>query len=148
MRTTKILVALALTMSVCGQSLADMSSFGFTEGNLSARAEFFANGDTLVVRLFNTATTDVQNPGHVLTGLFFDIIGYTGTGLTTVSALLFDLSGTPVLFPENTTQPGTGYNNFAGAGDIGSEIAYKLGGAGNGLRYFVWPRRPGDCPAI
>lgn len=128
MRMTRGLVALALTMTICGHSLADMSSFGFTQGDLSARVDFVATGDTLVVTLWNTATVDVRNPGMVLTGLFFDINGYTGTGLGRISALLFgNLSGA-VLFPENTSQPGTGYNDFAfGPGDIGSESGYRFG---------------------
>lgn len=133
MRMTRGLVALALTMTICGHSLADMSSFGFTLGDLSARADFVATGDTLVVTLWNTATVDVGNPGMVLTGLFFDISGYTGN-LTQVKAMLTDITGTPVIFTVNprtglpNTRTTTGYNNFTfGPGDIGSEAGYRTG---------------------
>lgn len=134
MRMTRGLVALALTMTICGHSLADMSSFGFSLGDLSARADFVATGDTLVVTLWNTATVDVGNPGMVLTGLFFDINGYTGTGLTRVKAMLTDITGTPVIFTINphtgqtNTRTPEGYNNFAfGPGDVGAESGYRFG---------------------
>lgn len=103
-------------------------SFGFAQGALSANATFSASGDLLTVILSNTATDDVANPGQVLTGLFFDIDGYVGE-LTAVSALLTDLSGTPVLFGAGLGNTGLGYNDYAGAGDIGVEAGYDRGAA-------------------
>ncbi len=101
-------------------------SFSFSQGTLSANATFIGSGDMLSVVLSNTATDDVNNPGDVLTGLFFDIEGYVGK-LTAVSALLTDLSGTPVLFGAGLGNTGLGYNDFAGAGDIGAEAGYDRG---------------------
>lgn len=99
---------------------------GFSQGDLSASATFSVSGDTLMITLENTATVDVGAPSDVLTGLFFDIDGYVGE-LTPVSALLTDVTGTPVLFNAGFGNTGFGYNDYAGTGDIGSEVGYDRG---------------------
>ena len=117
-------VCVALLAGV-GVANADVSA-GFASGDLSALATFSVSGSTLTVTLENTASVDVTAPEDVLTGVFFDISGFGGT-LTPQSALLSSVVGTPVLFNSVTTQPGTGHNNFAGVGDIGSEAGYRDG---------------------
>ncbi len=102
--------------------------FGFSQGDLDATATFVAAGDTLTVTLQNTASVDVSAPEDVLTGVFFDIDGLVGS-LTRVSAILTDLSGTPVLFGAGLGDTGLGYH---AGGDIGSEAGYRTGAFAEG----------------
>ena len=102
--------------------------FGFSQGDLDATATFVATGDTLMVTLQNTASVDVAVPGDVLTGVFFDIDGFVGS-LTRASAILTDLSGTPVLFGAGLGETGLGYH---AGGDVGSEAGYRTGAFAEG----------------
>ena len=44
-------------------------------GGYYATAEFTVSGTNLTLKLTNTASGDVWDPAHVLTGLFFDLVG-------------------------------------------------------------------------
>ena len=104
-------------------------SFGFSQGDLSASAIFSVSGDTLTVELANTATVDVANPVDVLTGVFFDIAGFSGP-LTRVSAIIQSVNNPAVLFGAGMGNTLLGYNNYLGNGDIGAEAGYRIGASG------------------
>jgi len=115
------IIGLALLLGVIGnatQSEAVLSISG-TCDNVSANANFTVSGNTLTVILTNSSTNDVLVPSDVLTALFFDISGFSGT-LTPVSAMLS--GGSTVFF---------GSEN---GGNVGGEWAYanNLSGAPNG----------------
>jgi len=124
---TRSVVACLAVAVIAGNAQA-VTDFGFSQGDLSAKVTFEAVGDTLIVTLENTATADVANPADVLTGVFFNIEGSSGA-LTMESALLTDAMASSVLFGSGLGNTGLGYNDYAGAGDIGSEAGYRTGAA-------------------
>jgi hypothetical protein len=87
-----------------------------TQANLASSVEFHASGPDLVVTLTNTSAADVQVPGDVLTGVFFNISGATLL-LNPASAVVPATSS--VLF--GVTEPG---------GGVGGEWAYRGGLSG------------------
>jgi hypothetical protein len=121
------IVAVSVATFLAGSAQA-LTEFGFSQGDLSARVTFEAVGDTLIVTLENTATADVENPGQVLTGVFFDIDDYAGP-LTAVNALLTDAAASSVLFGAGLGTTGFGYHSYAGPGDVGAEAGYRTGAA-------------------
>jgi hypothetical protein len=129
--STILACAAAGILALAAGARADVTR-NFSFGDLAAKVVFKKSGDQLTVTLQNTATVDVATPGDVLTGVFFDIEGFTGT-LTPVSALLVDVMGMPVLFGGGLGNTGLGYNDYAGAGDIGAEVGYSTGASALGL---------------
>jgi len=111
---------LALLLGIIGNAAkSEAVLISGTCDNLSASVDYTFSGNTLTVVLTNTSTNDVLIPSEVLTALFFDISGYSGT-LTPVSATL--TSGSTVFFGSD------------GGGNVGGEFAYadNLSGAPNG----------------
>lgn len=125
----RALVRVGCVAFLMGGAAADADvSFALNRGDKSALASFSVAGGTLTVTLWNTSAVDPTGAGDVLTGLFFDIANFDGS-LTKESALLATTNGTPVLYAGETKQPGTGYNSYAGPGDVGSEAGYRNGAA-------------------
>ena len=96
-----------------------------SSGSLSASVTFSTTGNSLIVTLSNTSTSDVLVPTDVLTAVFFDSTGVPLT-LSKTSAIL--PIGSSVLF--GVTGPG---------GSVGGEWAYKSGlvGAPEGAQYGI-----------
>jgi hypothetical protein len=114
------LIGLALLLGIAGNAAnSEAVLISGTCDNLSASADFTFSGNTLTVVLTNTGANDVLVPADVLTAVFFDISGFSGT-LTPVSAMLS--GGSTVLFGD------------ANGGNVGGEWAYadNLSGAPNG----------------
>ena len=110
---------LALLFGVLGNAgTSEAILISGTCDGLSASADFTVSGNTLTVVLTNTSANDVLIPSEVLTAVFFDIAGFSGT-LTPVSALLS--GGSTVFFGSD------------GGGNVGGEFAYanNLSGAPN-----------------
>ena len=114
-------LGMALLVGILGSAATSEAvlSISGTCDNLSAQADFTVSGNTLTVVLTNTSASDVLVPADVLTALFFDISGFSGT-LTPVSAMLS--GGSTVFFGSD------------GGGNVGGEYAYATGlsGAPNG----------------
>jgi hypothetical protein len=119
-------VVACLAAAVMAGNAQALTEFSFSQGDLSAKVTFEAVGDTLYVTLENTAIADVENPGDVLTGVFFDIDDFAGS-LTRETALLTVADASSVLFGTGLGSTSLGYNDYAGAGDIGSEAGYRIG---------------------
>jgi len=127
-KRSKTVLVIVMTVLLANWAQAGMTpiTYDYAEGNLAARAIFDVNGScNLVVTLQNTATVDVAVPTDVLTGVYFRIANFTGV-LSPISAILEDLSGTPVLWPESIVYP-LGYEP---GGGVSGEWAYINGVSG------------------
>ncbi len=117
-----ISIVLALGMLV-GLASAASATVTFTgvAANLAASASFTVTGTTVTLVLTNTSAFDVTNPAEVLTGVFFDIVGFPPNTLTPVSAAL--TAGSTVF-----------YGGTDAGGVVGGEWAYgnALAGAPGG----------------
>jgi hypothetical protein len=152
--TTRKLLAVSLFVGVlaCGQAHATLQQWDFQGagtfgtvngdviGTLQARAIFAVTGDDLEVWLANTYTGHTtQNPGQVLTALFYDVTNKKGdqvlyNALIPVSALLappsasdFDYSthnqsGGPSMPPSSATVINQGQPT---GGNLGGEWGYN-----------------------
>ena len=109
-------IGVAVLLGVVGNAAnSEAVLISGTCDNLSASANFTFSGNTLTVVLTNTSANDVLVPADVLTAVFFDISGFSGT-LTPVSAMLS--GGSTVLFGD------------ANGGNVGGEWAYGSGFSG------------------
>jgi hypothetical protein len=97
-----------LVFTFAAVSLMLSATAALADMNLDASVSFDVVGTNLVVTLTNTSLADVLAPGHVLTGVFFDLPD--GVTLTPVSALLG--TGSTVFFGPD------------GGGNVGGEWAY------------------------
>jgi len=119
MKKTLLTIIVVLGFATSASAITITSSF--SQGDLAATATFDNSlADTLLVRLTNTSSFDVMNPGDVLTAVFFNIGSQT---LTPVSA---SLNGSTVFYGPD------------GAGNVGGEWAYvnDLGVSSTGLGFF------------
>jgi hypothetical protein len=126
-----VAVCATLTLSLAGHvtpSAAAPITFTGSSGSLSASATFTVVGSNLQVVLTNTSASDATVPTDVLTAIFFDI---TGTPLlTAVSATSGGTSitldvGSPAIF---VSASGT---------DIGGAWAYEKGTLAHGALYGI-----------
>src|SRR4051812_37111885 len=84
LRTMTALLAGAAIWAGASTSAMASITFAGSSGSLASSATFSLTGNTLTVKLVNTASADVLDPTDVLTGVFFN----TAHALTTVSASL------------------------------------------------------------
>ncbi len=117
--------AALVALASAGPSRAGLL-FSGSSGTLAASAQFDLTGNTLVVTLTNTSTTNVVDPAGVLTGVFFD----TTHTLTPLSASLFN--GSTVHYG-TLTNVGDGWGYATGVSAQGENSAISASGAVNGL---------------
>lgn len=109
--TTRCLLSAALLAGISASVRAQVTYSG-SSGDLSASAVFRVIGGNLLIRLSNTSTGDVTQPGEVLTGIFFNLHG--DEQLSRISAFL--PSDSRVL-----------WGPVGANGDVGGEWAYDGG---------------------
>lgn len=102
---------------------AQAVTYGASSGTLAASVDFSLAGNTLVVVLTNTSTTDVLVPADLLTGVFFSSNGT----LTPVSAT----SGGPTYL--NGVQINGAGTVVGGEWAYGAGLSGVPGGAGQGI---------------
>ena len=81
----RCLLSAALAAGIASPGRAQVT-FSGSSGDLSASAIFGVMGGNLLIRLSNTSTGDVTQPGEVLTGIFFNLRG--ADQLSRISAFL------------------------------------------------------------
>ncbi|MFQ5844326.1 MAG: XDD4 family exosortase-dependent surface protein [Planctomycetota bacterium] len=128
--------AWALVFFAGREAAAASVTFTATGGGLSASAKFEKFDTNLVITLTNTATTDLTVPSQGLTALFFDITG--SPTLTPVSAIL-PPGGTIDTLHKPKDGPPFVTDDTPADGNVGGEFGYAEnhadapGGAGYGI---------------
>ena len=123
MKPNKILlftVGMLACASISQAVISPPSFFTFSSGTRAASADFSQSGGNLVVTLTNTFAGDVLVPTDVLTAVFFDISG--SPALTPVSATV--AGGSSVVYTTNCdVNPCAGATNVGGEWGFGSGLA-------------------------
>jgi hypothetical protein len=118
------------TLLVPGRAIA--GPFFFTQGPLSASAEFTLVGGNLVVDLKNTAVGDVWDPASILTGIFFDI-----GGNPTLAPLTATICAGCTITNSGVTDPSGGVNGEwafkGGSTDLAFSASYGISSSGLGI---------------
>src|SRR5262245_60337749 len=131
MVSMKKLISFLFVFSFFATAKADAETIALIDaiGGHYATADFSVVGGNLVLKLTNTASGDVWDPAHVLTGLYFDVAGDPTLTALSATTCVDCITNYPNPDPTNIS----GEWAFRQATDVAFKADYAVGATGLGL---------------